>query len=270
MRVLASRIVVVGAGHMGRAIVVGLQKEAPETPIDIVEISESRIRLIGEEFGIDSRSKYEPEQGDVVIVAIPPQAFEEFCAAQSPEAFAESLVVSVMAGVSIAAVERGLGASRVVRTIPNTPSEVSRGMTVLCPGTSVTDGEISLAEQVMSVIGKTVTVRDEALVDDATALCGGGPAFIAHIAGSFIDFAVKAGFDRGQARLMTTQVLRGTADLMDVTGREPEEMCRQVMTPGGTTEQGIFHFRDNGLHDLLVEGLDRSARRSRELGQIGR
>ncbi|WP_169789171.1 pyrroline-5-carboxylate reductase family protein [Nonomuraea candida] len=158
MEAFASRIVVIGAGHMGRAIIAGLHEKALGIPLDIVENSNDRMRLVGEEFGIEPRPRYEPGQDDVVILAIQPQAFAEFSAAQPAGAFAKSLVISVMAGVSIATMENALNTSRIVRTIPNTPSEISQGMTVLCPGTAVTDGEIFLAEQIMSVIGRTVTV----------------------------------------------------------------------------------------------------------------
>ncbi|MEU0007978.1 pyrroline-5-carboxylate reductase [Streptomyces sp. NPDC006314] len=264
------RAVVIGAGHMGTAIIAGLREKAPELPLDVVEIAESRIRLMREEFGIRTRSHYEPQPGDTVILAVQPQQFQEFAAAQRDGAFKDALVVSVMAGVGIAAITSLLGTSRVVRAIPNTPSQVSQGMTVVCPGADVTRAERERAERVLSVIGRVLTTADEALIDDATALCGGGPAFVAHIADAFAGFAVKAGFHPDQARLMVCQVLRGTADLLESTGRDPQELCREVTTPGGTTERGLSHMREQGLRDVLVEALGRSANRSRELGAIGR
>ncbi|MFD7448849.1 pyrroline-5-carboxylate reductase [Kitasatospora sp. NPDC059827] len=264
------RVVVIGAGHMGTAIISGLLRRTPDLPLEIVETAESRARLLHAEFGLEPVARYRPQPGDAVVLAIQPQAFEGFAADQEAGAFEGALVISVMAGVSIAAMTALLRTDRVVRAIPNTPSEVAQGMTVLCPGATVPVADVRTAERLLSSIGRALTVRDEALIDDATALCGGGPAFVAHIAGAFIDFAVTAGFDRAQARSMTTQVLRGTAELLDSTEHSPEELCRQVMTPGGTTEQGIFHFQELGLQSVLVGGLTRSADRSRELGGIGR
>ncbi|MEV6318565.1 pyrroline-5-carboxylate reductase [Streptomyces sp. NPDC051776] len=264
------RVVVIGAGHMGTAIIAGLREKAGDLPLEVVEIAQSRMRAVREEFGIIARSHYTSRPGDTVVLAIQPQQFEEFAAAQGRGAFEGVLVISVMAGVSTAVVGSRLDTGGIVRAIPNTPSEVSQGMTVMCPGPAVTPGETGRAERVLSAIGQVLTVADEALIDDATALCGGGPAFVAHIAGAFIEFAVKAGFRPAEARLMSCQVLRGTADLLGSTGREPDQLCREVMTPGGTTERGVFHLLEQGLRDVLVEALRLSANRSRQLGDLAR
>ena len=265
------RVVVIGAGHMGTAIIAGLQEKDAELRVDVVEIAAPRVRLIGERFGITARSRYEARPGDTVILAVQPQQFEGFAAASPDGVFASegALLISVMAGVGIASMTSLLGTPKVIRAIPNTPSEVSQGMTVMCCAPAVTEVEAERAEYLLSAVGRVLTVADEALIDDATALCGGGPAFVAYLADGLADFAVKAGFDPAQARLMACQVLRGTADLMESTGREAEELCREVMTPGGTTEQGVFHLRERGVRDALVEALRRSANRSRELGGTG-
>ena len=264
------RVVVIGAGHMGTAIVAGLVKNAGELPLVVVETAESRRRVVREEFGIEALPTYEPGPADAVIIAVRPQQFEEFSRAQSDGAFGDALVISVMAGVSIASMTALLGTARVVRSIPNTPSAMFEGMTVMTAGTAVTSEDVAFAERLLSVLGRVLTVSDEALIDDATALCGGGPAFVALIAAAFGEFAVLAGFQSSEARLMTSQVLRGTAALLESTTRSPEELCREVMTPAGTTEQGVFYYQEKGLRDILIEGLARAANRSRELGGIVR
>jgi pyrroline-5-carboxylate reductase len=264
------RVVVIGAGHMGTAIIAGLVKNGGDLPLVVVETAESRRQAVRAEFGIETRRFYEPGPTDLVVVAVQPQQFEAFARTRSAGDFDHALVVSVMAGVTISAMTALLGTERVVRSIPNTPCEVSEGMTVMAAGAAVTSDDVVLAERLLAVLGRVLTVSDEALVDDATALCGGGPAFVAHIAGAFAEFAVAAGFQPGQARLMTCQVLRGTAALLESTARSPEELCDEVMTPGGTTEQGILFYREKRLREILVEGLNRAAERSRELDGLVR
>ncbi|GAB3452136.1 pyrroline-5-carboxylate reductase [Actinophytocola sediminis] len=259
------RVVLIGAGHMGTAIIAGLVKNGGDLPLVVIEKAESRRAEVRAEFGVEAREQYEPGPADVVVIAVQPQQFAAFAGTRSPGDFDNALVVSVMAGVTISAMTALLGTERVVRSIPNTPCEVAEGMTVLVAGSAVTSADLVLAERMLAVLGRVLTVADEALVDEATALCGGGPAFVAHIAGAFAEFAVAAGFQPGQARLMTCQVLRGTAALLESTTRSPEELCDEVMTPGGTTEQGILHYRENRLREILIEGLNRAAERSREL-----
>ncbi|WP_320784764.1 pyrroline-5-carboxylate reductase [Streptomyces sp. CRN 30] len=270
MNLSAHRVAVIGAGHMGTAMIAGLVASSEGPRPVVVETDGARRAAVLEQFGTVARERYEPGCADTVILAVQPQQFEALARDLAQGAFDGTLVVSVMAGVSIRTMTELLGTARVVRAIPNTPSEIGFGMTVLAPGEAVTPDDVVRAEGVLALLGRVLTVSDEALIDDATALCGGGPAFVAYLAGALCDFAVGAGFDAGQARSMTAQVLRGTAELLDRVDRTPQELCAEVMTPGGTTEQGIFHFRDKGLADIVVKGLDRAARRSRELDGIVR
>ncbi len=262
-------VAVIGAGHMGTAMIAGIRKQMPDVRIEVAEQSAERVGLLRDQFGIEARDAYTPRPGTVVLLAIPPQAFEEFAARAAPGSYRDCLVISVMGGVTVAAITKLLDTQRVVRSIPNTPSEVGQGMTVFCADPSVGEADVEAARRVLSVIGEVLRVADETLLDDASALCGGGPAFVAHIAGAFADFAVTAGFDASQARAITCQVLRGTADLLEVTRRDPEEVARQVMTPGGTTERGMSVLRQRNLHAVITEALDSAAARSRELGAIG-
>jgi pyrroline-5-carboxylate reductase len=263
--------VIIGAGHMGRAIAVGLDARAPGTEVVAVEADTGRRDAIRDELGIKARTCYEPgpaDVTDVVVLAVQPQQFEDLASQHGPGTFAGALVVSVMAGVGIATMTRLLGTGRVIRSIPNTPSEVGEGMTVMVPGPGAAGEDLRIAQGVLECIGRVLTVQDEALIDDATALCGGGPAFIAHITEAITGFAVQAGFTPDAALMMTCQVLRGTADLMEISGRAPADLCREVMTPGGTTERGIASFTSAGLQATITAALAAAATRSRELGAI--
>jgi pyrroline-5-carboxylate reductase len=173
-----------------------------------------------------------------------------------------------MAGVKIKTILKLLRISQVIRAIPNTPSEVFQGMTVFCSSKDTKKESIEKAQDIFEAFGKAVQVSDESLLDPATALCGGGPAFVAYFADAMHSFAHHAGFDIPSVVLMTTQVLRGTADLIEATGKTPMQICQEVMTPQGTTERGIWHFDENSLRNIVESALFKSMQRSRELGEI--
>ena len=262
------RIVVIGAGHMGTAIILGLlQKHCAD--LCVVDPSESRRNILNERHGLKvAKSPENIGDDDIVVLAIPPQTFSTFAKGAYLRSDRTGLVISVMAGVTTATISNLLATNQVIRAIPNTPSEIFQGMTVFCASPSTNAKNLAIAEDVLQSFGKTLRVMDESLIDHATALCGGGPAFVAYFANAMQDFAMQSGFNHTDAALMVGQVLRGTADLLDVTGKSATQICNEVMTPQGTTERGIFHFMENNLELIVRSGLAKSSARSRELGQF--
>ena len=261
-------VLIYGAGHMGTAIALGLMHKGYRN-LQIIDPSEERRRVLNEQHGINvltSPSVFNPE--DIVILAIPPQAFSQF--GGNAPLFRQHIgpVISVIAGVKIATISKVLGVSQVIRAIPNTPSEVFQGMTVFCSSEKMKQESIEKAQNIFESFGRAVQVSDETLIDPATALCGGGPAFVAYFADAMSSFASHVGFDMPSAILMTTQVLRGAADLIETTGKTPMQVCQEVMTPQGTTEQGIWHFDENCLKSIVQAALLKSTQRSCDLGAI--
>ena len=121
---------------------------------------------------------------------------------------------------------------------------------------------------VLESFGRCAEVSDEALIDPATALCGGGPAFVAYFGNALQKFGVHAGIDETVVRRTVIQLLRGTAELLDISGKPALQVCREVMTPGGTTERGIWHFDRTGFTQIVVDALTQSSSRAVELGNL--
>jgi pyrroline-5-carboxylate reductase len=265
---MSNNVLIYGAGHMGTAIVLGLMQRG-YGDLQIVDPSEERRCVLSEQHNINVlTSPQSVNSEDTVILAMPPQAFAQF-AEDSPLSEQHiGPVISVMAGVKISTISKLLGVSQVIRAIPNTPSEVFQGMTVFCSSKDTNEESTKKAQNIFEAFGKAVQVLDEALIDPATALCGGGPAFVAYFADAMSSFASHVGFDTSSAVLMTTQVLRGAADLIEATGKTPMQVCQEVMTPQGTTEQGICHFDKNYLKTIVQSALLKSTERSRELGAL--
>lgn len=265
----AARPIIVGCGHMGLAIVRGLLGASLDTDVVIVEKDAERRMWLSEQAGLATTEHLEIADGDLVVLAVPPQAFAEFTEMEARKFTPTTPVLSVMAGLTCATLGKALGTAQVVRAIPNTPSEVFEGMSVFFAGPTVSDETISRSDALLGAIGRTLRVDTEELVDDATALCGGGPAFVSYIVDAFCAFATSRGFSEAASRAMTVQVFGGTAALIDQSGKAPMQLCREVMTPNGTTERGIAAFDAAELKESVMAALTASASRSRELAQCG-
>ncbi|MFF7966575.1 pyrroline-5-carboxylate reductase family protein [Streptomyces sp. NPDC007903] len=255
--------IVVGAGHMGSVMVRGLLDGMPQAEVVVVEPSaERRASLDGR---AEVTATYEPRPDDLLVLAIPPQAFDSFADGLPRGACARATVVSVMAGVRLETLASALGTGAVLRAMPNLASRVGQSMTVLCPGDQVSAGGVERAKGALSVIGKVLVVQDESLLDAATAVAGSGPALVAYLAQSFTDFARGAGFGTRDALLLTSQVLRGTADVLAQPGVTPESLYQQASTPHGTTAEGIATLREHRVGESVRAALEATTERAREL-----
>ncbi|MGL5857547.1 MAG: pyrroline-5-carboxylate reductase [Angustibacter sp.] len=265
MTTQSGRVLMVGCGHMGSAIARGLLGVTPSPELVIVERSAERRAALSAVDGLTVTADLEIVDGDFVVVAIPPQDFDAFAEAQRHHFGPRTPVLSVMAGLTCDSIATALGTTQVVRSIPNTPSEVFEGMTIYYADSQVSERTLVQVDQLLKAIGKSLRVDAEHLVDDATAICGGGPAFVSYIVDAFCRFAVSCGFSEAAGRVMVAQVFGGTAALIEQGGKPPMQLCREVMTPNGTTERGIAAFDAAGLHDSILAALTASAERSREL-----
>ncbi|WP_326673356.1 pyrroline-5-carboxylate reductase [Streptomyces sp. NBC_01257] len=263
-----TRLIIVGCGHMGLAIARGLLGGPPGPEIVVVDTDAERRKALAEYDGLTVTGELDIAEGDFVTLAVPPQVFADFADAERHRFTPRTPVLSVMAGLTSRSIAAALNTSQVVRSIPNTPSEVFEGMSVYFADAEVSADTVARAEALLGVIGKVLRVDAEELVDDATALCGGGPAFVSYIVDAFCRFAVSRGFSEEASREMTVQVFAGTAALIEESGKPPMQLCHEVMTPNGTTERGIAAFDAADLGGSVVAALAASARRSRELASV--
>ena len=261
---LPRRVVIVGCGHMGLAIAQGILRSVDPPAVVAVERDAARREVLRGVAGLTVTDVLEPRADDLVVLAVPPQDFDQL-AAEHASAFAPAQpTMSVMAGITAARVAQALGTVEVVRVIPNTPSEVFGGMSVYyaLPSASAV---VAQAEALLLTIGRSLRVHREEQVDDATAICGGGPAFVSYIVDAFCRFGEARGFSASESRLMAAQVFSGSAALIAGSPKPPMQLCREVMTAGGTTERGIAVFEAAELSATARRALEASAGRSREL-----
>lgn len=255
---------IIGVGHMGGAIANALHAGGLRELI-LVDTDASRLKPFHDRCANATTALAALGKEDVVILAIPPQAFTQFAAVSPGLRGHPGLVLSVMAGLSVGRMSQALHTSQIVRSIPNTPSEVGWGMSVFFAHPEVTGRNLDLCRSTLRAIGEVLQVEHESMLDPATALCGGGPAFVSYFLDAMRDYGVSAGFSEHDAMRMALQVMRGTGELVSRSGKSPMQICHEVMTPAGTTERGIRHLEKAQFKALLADALKTSAARSHAL-----
>jgi pyrroline-5-carboxylate reductase len=260
----AATLVVIGGGNMGAALVQGMLREG-RTPgnITIVEVSEARRQDLVRMFPGVGVASVVPSCSDV-IVAVKPAQVAEACA--SAAAVGASRVMSIAAGVTIAAIERASGEGvRVIRAMPNTPAVVGMAATAISVSAACTDADREWARELMECVGMVIEL-DESMLDAFTGLVGSGPAYVFYLAESLKVAAMAEGFDVETSAGLVAQLLSGSAALLQREPQHARQLRERVTSPNGTTAAGIAVLDAQRVHDALVAAVRSAAARSKELG----
>jgi pyrroline-5-carboxylate reductase len=256
-------LVLVGGGRMGTALLGGLLAAgwSPER-VSVVEALEARRAELADQFpGV--RVVGEPAGGGGAVLAVKPGDVPT--AASALAATGVERVVSIAAGVRLAALEAALGAVPVVRAMPNTPALVGAGVTAIAPGAHAGEEDLSWAEEVLGAVSTVVRVA-EPLLDAVTGLSGSGPAYVFLVAEALIDAGVLVGLPRDLSTTLAVQTLLGAARLLAETGDTPEALRAAVTSPGGTTAAGLRALEAAGVRSAFLDAVSAATQRSRELG----
>jgi pyrroline-5-carboxylate reductase len=262
----------IGAGKMATALVKGML-HARISSVDSICASDplpAARTLLQHETGVTVFESNLDVAGrsDVLVLAVKPQSMsqvlEQLCIAVTPE----HLVVSIAAGITIAAIRAGLGPNvRVVRVMPNTPALVCEGVSAYALGPGIRPDDEALVQAFLRSVGQAVCVA-ESLLDAVTGLSGSGPAFVFLIIEALSDGGVKAGLPREVATLLAIQTVLGAAKLLRETGQHPGVLRDQVASPGGTTIAGLHALERAGVRGALIDAVEAAARRSAELAAL--
>lgn len=203
----------------------------------------------------------------LVVLAVKPYLVPEVLAEVAEALEPGAVIVSVAAGVTIATMEAAVPASvSVVRTMPNTPAQVSRGVTGVSAGTRVSAADVALVRALFETVGAVVEVPESQL-DELSTISGSGPAYVFLLIEEFTKTAVAKGFTREQAALLVEQTFLGASELLAATGEDPAELRRRVTSPGGTTEKAVEVLQAANLSALFDRATDAALARAKELGK---
>jgi pyrroline-5-carboxylate reductase len=216
-------------------------------------------------FSVHTDNREAAASADIVLLAVKPQGMEEVAAEIRSAVNKDTLLISVLASVPTASIEKALGQEiPVVRAMPNTPCAVGAGMIVLCRGRSAGPAELEVASRLFETVGRTL-VLDEKHMDAVTGLSASGPAFIYVILESLAEAGVKTGLPRDVATLLAAQTTLGAAKQVLETGAHPALLKDEVTTPAGCTIDGLLELEEGKLRVTLIKAVVKAAQRAREL-----
>jgi len=256
---------VLGAGRIGSAIIRALKSCIPNLEIYASGRSEetlSRALRFGAKVSKDNA--YVVRNSDLVIVSVKPHHFLDVYNQIPLDFWLGKLVVSVMAGVRLETLSRVLHGAKVFRAMPNINTLVGKSATAIATNNNDSEDR-SLVERVFQCFGSVYWVPEEYL-DIWTSLVGSGPAFMAEIIDGLVLGAVSSGMTRDIAYKATLDMIEGTVKLLRELGTHPIEIRDEVTTPSGTTIQGLKILESKGIKAGLIEVVETSFRRSREIG----
>jgi pyrroline-5-carboxylate reductase len=265
-----NKIAFVGSGAMGEAMIKGLlaKQVAGADQIAASDPVEARREQMQTQFGIiavaDNPSAV--QGADVVVLSVKPQILPQVLPELRGQITDDALVLSIVAGAPIAVLAGGLDHHRIVRTMPNTPAQVGKGMTVWVATPGVSAGQRQQTAQILGALGEQIEVHDESYLDMATGLSGSGPGFVFLLIEALIDAGVQVGFSRADAEAMALQTIEGSVALVRATGLHPAELKNRVTSPAGTTAAGLFELEQSGVRAAIIRAVVAAYRRSQELG----
>ncbi len=259
------KVVIVGGGVMGEAILAGALDRGIFAPGDVtvVEKVDARRTQLRAAYGIEATADFGP-MGDagLVVLAVKPQELATVKGRVRPGA----LIVSIMAGVRIATIQAAFDHPFIVRAMPNTPAAIRAGMTAWTAAPPVTVEQRSIARQLLGAVGREVYVDDERKVDMATAVSGSGPAYVFLFIEALIEGAVAVGLPRVQAEELVVQTVLGAAQYAQESGKSAAELRAMVTSPAGTTAAGLLELEKGALRASVIEAVRAAFARAVELG----
>jgi pyrroline-5-carboxylate reductase len=268
---LTGKLVLLGAGKMGGAMLAGWLDRGlnaqevvaidPSPPPEVAALLASR--------GVPHNTPV-ASLGNVavVVVAVKPQIMDEALSGLAPLLAHRPLVISVAAGKTIASFERHFGPdAAVIRSIPNTPAAIGRGITAMVANANVSGAQKALGVALLEAVGEVVTLDDEALIDAATAVSGSGPAYVFWLTECLAAAGRAQGLPDDVAVRLARATVSGAGELMRQSGLPAETLRVNVTSPKGTTHAALQVLMDpqTGLAPLMTAAVDAAARRSREL-----
>ena len=264
---LYGTVALAGAGKMGGAMLTGWLARGldarrvivfePSPSDEIKALTATGVRL----------NPADASTVETLVVAVKPQTFREAGAGLKPVVGPSTLVVSIMAGTPIAALERVCG-GMVVRAMPNTPAAIGRGITVAVAAKNVSAAQRATADALLRATGAVEWVEDEGLIDAVTAVSGSGPAYVFLLAEELARAGVEAGLPVELATRLARETVAGSGELLHRSDLSAATLRQNVTSPGGTTAAALdVLMGKDGLQPLMIRAIAAATRRSKELGK---
>jgi pyrroline-5-carboxylate reductase len=269
---LKGTLVLAGAGKMGSAMLEGWLKAGAD-PAKIVAIDpmppQEVLQLLAKHNILHNPELATITDAEVIVVAVKPQVMDEVLPNLVSLKSSRPLILSVAAGKTIATFAKHFGAdASIIRTIPNTPAAIGRGITAMCGNAHVSKTQMELATALLSSTGELVTVEDESQIDLVTAVSGSGPAYIFYLTECMAAAGEKIGLSPALAMQLARATVAGSGELMRQSGIDAATLRQNVTSPKGTTYAALqVLMADDGMMPLFEKAITAAAERSKELAK---
>ena len=264
---------------MGGAILRGLV--ASGIPVDggirVTNRTSAKAEALAPLDGVTSIALEEDPQGNVraidgariVVVGVKPYMIADLMDEIAPHLSDDAIVVSIAAGIPLQQFEARLGETAVIRSMPNTPSTVGRGVTGLAAGAHASADDLALVRTLFETVGAVVEVDGDDGIDAVSTISGSGPAYVFLLIEKLVEAAKHRGFDDETALAIAAGTFTGATALLEAEDLPPAELRRRVTSPKGTTERAVEVFQAAGLDELFRRATDAAYARAKELAEEG-
>ncbi|MDQ4503776.1 pyrroline-5-carboxylate reductase [Sinomonas sp. ASV322] len=271
---MSNKIAFLGCGSMNEAILAGLLAAGiQKTDVTATVRRAERADELAKRYGVTAMATGEESDANqqavrgasLVILGVKPAGVAALAAEVGPSLPHGAVVVSVAAAVSIEQLERALPAGQpVIRTMPNTPARVGRGVVSVSGGTNATRAQIDHVKELLGNLGLVVEVPEEQ-VDAVSAVSGSGPAYAFYLAEAMADAGAQLGLDPELSLILARETVVGAGYMLAEPGADPAALRRAVTSPNGTTERAIATFDERGLPGIIADGARAAAERSKDI-----
>ncbi|GGI21237.1 MAG: pyrroline-5-carboxylate reductase [Oxalicibacterium faecigallinarum] len=264
------KISFIGGGNMAAALIGGLaDKLTAASNIHVIDIHVDSIQRLQQQFGVSISGDIDATiaDSDVIVLAVKPQQMKGVVAQVLPH-IGTQLVLSIAAGIRASDLSRWLGGhGAIVRTMPNTPALIGKGVTGMVATTGVSAEQRTAADAILRAVGETVWLDDEALIDPVTAVSGSGPAYVFYFLEAMQQAAQEMGLTAEQGNALAISTFVGAAELAAKSDDPVSVLRERVTSKGGTTYAALSSMEDSGVKEAIVRAMKAAAARGKALGE---
>ena len=266
----------IGCGVMGESMVAGLLRENIVDPNNIAASHprESRRAELAEKHGIavfesnsDAAKTVVGHENSAVLICVKPQRLARVLSDLTGILHLDQLVLSIVAGATIEHLADELGTAKIVRAMPNTPSQIGAGITAWTCTEAVIETERGHVREILAALGKELFVETENMIDMATSLSATGPTYIFMVMEALTDAGVHLGFSRDMAKELVQETMLGSVKFAMESHKHPAELRNMVTSPGGTSAEAIYQMEKGSLRTVLSKAVYAAYKRAVELGR---
>jgi pyrroline-5-carboxylate reductase len=265
------KVLVIGAGNMGLTYSEGMANSTllGKQKLRIYDTDPNKIETLRKQAQFDVYTSLSDglPQADIVFLAVKPYHCESLFKEMRSLVNKEQIFVSLMAGVTINTIQEGLNVEKVIRTMPNLPAKVGKGVTSYTGAKAVSRVELLMVRYLLDTTGTSIHVSSEKFIDASTGISGSGPAYVFYFMQSMLEAAQKMGFSDYDSKVLVSNTFEGAIELFNQSDITPERWIDKVASKGGTTQAAIDSMDDNNVKQLIQDAAYAAFDRAVELGK---